>query len=79
LKNIQLSYNLPEPIAKKMTVSNVRLYASATNLFTLTKYSGLDPEIGKVIGTESNNLSIGLDEGTYPQSRTWMFGVVIDF
>ena len=79
LKNIQLSYNLPKPAAKKIAAAGVRLYASATNLFTLTKYSGLDPEIGKVIGTESNNLSIGLDQGTYPQSRTWMFGVVIDF
>lgn len=78
LKNLQLSYSLPEKIVKeKMKMTSFGLFFSATNVFTITKYGGLDPEVGKTAGTESNNLSIGIDEGTYPQSRTFMFGVTM--
>lgn len=75
LKNLQLSYSLPDNIVKKMKMRAFKVYFSATNVFTITKYGGLDPEVGKSSGKESNNLSIGLDEGTYPQSRTYMFGL----
>lgn len=79
LKNIQLSYTFPKSICKKASIQGLKLYVSATNLFTVTKYTGLDPEVGKRVGTESNNLFIGIDEGNYPQSRSYMFGVVFDF
>lgn len=76
LKNLQLSYSLPEHIVKnKMKMTGFKFYFSTTNVFTITKYGGLDPEVGKSEGSESNNLSIGIDEGTYPQSRTYMFGL----
>lgn len=75
LKNIQLSYSLPKKVLQKMKFEDFTLYVSATNVFTITRYGGLDPEIGKTSGTEGNNLSIGIDEGTYPQSRTFVVGL----
>lgn len=79
LKNIQLSYTFSKDFCKRSSIQGLKLYVSASNLFTITKYTGLDPEVGKRIGTESNNLFIGIDEGNYPQSRSYMFGVVFDF
>lgn len=79
LKNIQLGYTFADSFCKKINIKNLRLFVSATNLLTFTKYTGLDPEVGKTIGTEGNNLSIGIDEGTYPQARTYLAGIVIDF
>lgn len=79
LKNIQLGYTFPKKWVNKMSVSNLRIYASATNLFTVTSYDGLDPEVGKTSGQESNNLYLGIDQGVYPQARSYMFGVIIDF
>ena len=79
LKNIQLGYTFPKKWVNKLSVNNLRIYASATNLFTITKYDGLDPEVGKTSGQESNNLYLGIDQGVYPQARSYMFGVVIDF
>lgn len=79
LKNIQLGYTFPKKWVNKLSVSNLRVYASATNLFTVTGYDGLDPEVGKTSGQESNNLYLGIDQGVYPQARSYMFGVIIDF
>lgn len=79
LKNIQLGYTFPKKWVNKLSVSNLRVYASATNLFTITSYDGLDPEVGKTSGQESNNLYLGIDQGVYPQARSYMFGVIIDF
>ena len=78
LKNIQLGYTFPKKICDRLQLRNLRIYASATNLFTITKYDGLDPEIGKTIGQEGNNLYIGIDQGIYPQARTYMFGLIFD-
>lgn len=71
LKNIQIGYTFDKPAS---WVSNVRLYFSGQNVFTITKYSGLDPEVG---GDKATNL--GLDYGTYPQSRVFSFGVNMSF
>jgi len=79
LKNVQLGYNFPKNICNKIRMKNMRVYASVTNALTFTKYKGLDPEIGKKVGTESNNLFIGIDEGSYPQARTFIFGLTFDF
>lgn len=77
LKNIQLSYTFPKSLMAKAGLGSLKVYANATNVFTITRYGGLDPEVGKTDGEEANNLSIGLDEGTYPQSRTIMFGLIM--
>lgn len=67
LKNLEIGYTLPALFGKSNpAVKNVRVYVSVQNLFTVTNYSGLDPE--------SVNL---LDQGTYPQSKAFLFGVNI--
>ena len=63
-----------------MNISNIRVYISATNLFTITKYKGLDPEMY----VSNNSLgegdrAVGIDWGTYPLARTYTFGVNINF
>ncbi|MDR1258771.1 MAG: TonB-dependent receptor [Tannerellaceae bacterium] len=70
LKNIQIGYTLPNRLTQKITVSDLRFFLAVQNLFTLTGYSGLDPEIGS-----DNPQYMGIDMGFYPQARTCMFGV----
>jgi TonB-linked SusC/RagA family outer membrane protein len=70
LKNIQLGYTLPQSVTKLATLSNLRFFLAVQNLFTLTGYSGLDPEIGS-----DNPQYMGIDMGFYPQARTCMFGI----
>lgn len=79
LKNIQLGYNFTPKVCSKIGINSLRLYGSVTNLLTFTKYKGLDPEIGKSLGQESNNLYLGIDEGRYPQARTYTFGLIMNF
>ena len=75
LKNIQLSYTLPQKICNKTKfIRAMKAYITISNLLTVTKYSGLDPEVGR-----SNNLFSGVDLGVYPQSRMYMVGASIDF
>ena len=68
LKNLQIGYTLPKKITEKFYCSRLRIYMTASNLFTLTKYSGYDPEVGS-----------GVDYGNYPQSRTFTFGLNATF
>jgi TonB-linked SusC/RagA family outer membrane protein len=78
LKNLQLGYNLPTPWLKSATnnlVSKVRIYVSSTNLFTVTKYTGLDPEVGSKNGTLTN----GIDYGQYPTPRVFQAGLQATF
>jgi TonB-linked SusC/RagA family outer membrane protein len=77
LKNIQLSYNCPESLLKNLKLRSLTFYVGAYNLLTFTKYNGLDPEVGKVIGTESNGLNIGIDHGNFPQARMILSGIKI--
>jgi len=75
-RNVQLGYTLPQNLTKKIFVQRLRIYAQAENLFTLTKYSGCDPEVtgGNGFGTE-----LGIDRGVYPQNRTFSVGVNLTF
>ena len=68
LKNIQIGYTLPKFVTQKFRCNRLRFYVTATNLFTITKYSGYDPEVGS-----------GVDYGNYPQSRTFTFGLNANF
>lgn len=75
LQNMQIGYTLPSHICKKTKLfSSCRLYLSGQNVFTLTGYSGLDPEIGV-----DNPLDMGVDNTHYPSSRTFTFGVNLQF
>lgn len=70
LKSLTLSYNL-----KSKFFNNVQIYFTGYNLLTFTSYSGLDPEVNAL----SDDTSVGIDWGTYPQSRTYLAGVNIKF
>jgi hypothetical protein len=74
MKNIQLGYSLPGGLLQKAKIKQVRLYVGAQNLFTVTKYSGLDPEMGS-----ADPKLTGIDQGYFPQARTWMFGINAKF
>lgn len=76
LKTIQLGYSLPTKVIGQVGLEKTRVYLTGENLFTFTKYTGYDPEIGAT-GTESNVM--GIDRGFYPQARTIMLGVNLQF
>jgi TonB-dependent starch-binding outer membrane protein SusC len=75
LKTLQFGYNLPKNWLKRVHFEKMKVYLTAQNLLTWTRYSGLDPEIGSVGG----NLEIGVDRGFYPQARTVLGGVSLTF
>lgn len=80
LKNLQIGYTIPEKTLKQIGLSQVRVYASGTNLFTLTKYSGLDPEMTVSDNSKSEgDRAAGIDWGTYPSAMTIMLGLDITF
>ncbi|MBD0822493.1 SusC/RagA family TonB-linked outer membrane protein [Aestuariibaculum marinum] len=74
LQNIQLGYTFGDKFFGGSKINKLRLYVSANNLFTLTKYSGYDP-------TASSGAPIGggIDQGFYPSARTYLFGVNLKF
>lgn len=75
LKNITLGYTFPTRLTQRMKVSRLRLYATAQNLFCLTRYSGYDPEVNM----KSSPLMPGFDWGAYPKSRVVTFGLELQF
>lgn len=75
IRNVQLGYTLPRKWLSFMKVQQLRVYVSANNLFTFTRYQGYDPDIGNFGGT----LAAGVDYGFYPQPRTIMGGFNIRF
>lgn len=73
LKNLTIGYTLPKNILSRYRVDRLRLYVQATNLFTSTKYSGLDPEI---VGDDRGS---GVDLGAYPTVKTFLVGLNLNF
>ena len=76
LKNITLGYTFPVEWTRKFYVQKLRLYASAQNLFCLTKYTGYDPEVSTFSGSP---MTPGVDWGAYPKTRVFTFGVDLSF
>ena len=76
LKNVSVGYTLPTTMLSKYSISRLRIYVSAQNLFVITKYTGLDPEIGMIGGSATQN---GIDAGTYPSSKFFTFGLNVTF
>ncbi|HNQ37079.1 MAG TPA: TonB-dependent receptor [Prolixibacteraceae bacterium] len=72
LKNLRLGYTVPASLLSKAQIKGLRLYVQGTNLFTLTKYTGLDPELN------SSGSGMGLDQGAWPTARQFMFGINLD-
>jgi hypothetical protein len=71
LKVVSVGYSLPNDLVSKMKLSRFRFYVSGENLLTLTKYTGYDPEIGGNV--------LGIDKGFYPQARSFIVGVNVQF
>lgn len=82
LQNVQLTYTLPATISQKAGIANARVYIQSTNLVTLTKYTGLDPEVNirnSNSGQSGQDAQIGMDEGRYPAPRNFIVGVSFGF
>jgi TonB-dependent starch-binding outer membrane protein SusC len=81
LKNIILSYNIPDKSLQsitKGTVKNFRIYVSAQNILTFTKYTGFDPEVGnRTVSTTA--LTNGIDYAVYPQPKGYQVGIQANF
>jgi len=78
MKNLQIGYSLPvaKVFGPKIGINRFRVYVSATNIFTLTKYTGLDPEVSQETDTFS---AVGVDRGIYPSPRQFLFGINVGF
>lgn len=74
ISNVTVGYDLSR-IVKKGFLKKARLYASALNLYTFTKYDGMDPEIG--YGSDTDKFASGIDVGYYPRPRTFLLGANI--
>jgi len=74
LKNVSLSYDVPPHIVSKLKLSGLKVYITGENLVTWTHYTAYDPEVSSYSG-----LQVGVDDGSYPQSRTFIFGLNLEF
>jgi len=91
MKNIQIGYSIPtaKAFGPKSGISRLRVYVSATNLFTITKYTGLDPEVSQTrdasaavgnAGAPADTFSaLGVDKGIYPSPRQFLIGINVGF
>ncbi|WP_133271907.1 SusC/RagA family TonB-linked outer membrane protein [Hymenobacter radiodurans] len=72
LRQVSLGYNLPASVAQRLGLNNVRIYSLVQNLYTFTKYSGLDPEVNSNI---TSNIAYGTDGRSVPPTRSFTFGI----
>lgn len=76
MKNLQIGYSFPTEQLFGKAISKMRVYLGATNLFTITDYTGLDPEISQ---EDSTFPVLGVDRGIYPVSRQFIIGLNVGF
>jgi hypothetical protein len=74
MQTLTLGYSLPRKVVQKLTLSRIRLYAQMSNVFTITGYEGLDPEV-----RTGSDRGKGIDYGAYGVPRQYLFGVNIEF
>jgi TonB-dependent starch-binding outer membrane protein SusC len=74
-RTIQLGYNIPQNIGSRIGINNLRVYVQGQNLFTITKYSGIDPDV-TTLGPETG---MGIDMGWYPNPKQYLVGVSLGF
>ena len=74
LRQLQIGYTLPATVLKKLFVDKLRLYVSGENLFTITNYSGIDPEF-----STEKILNTGVDKEIYPFTRSYIVGLQLTF
>ena len=78
IKNITLGYTFPKKWMNKIKFENIRVYCNIQNLYTFTKYSGYDPEVGAST-QDAQGYAFGVDNGRYPSPTTYSFGVSLTF
>jgi hypothetical protein len=78
IKNLTLGYTFPKKWMQKAKFDNLRVYCNIQNLYTFTKYSGYDPEVGAST-QDATGYSYGVDNGRYPSPTTYSFGVSLTF
>lgn len=76
LKNIALGYALPASVSNRLQVNSVRFHISATNLITITDYTGFDPEVSS---NTYNDAALGTDFNNYPPAKMFNLGVNVSF
>jgi TonB-dependent starch-binding outer membrane protein SusC len=76
LNTVTIGYSLPKTVASKLKIANLRIYATGTNLATITGYSGYDPEVSV---RRSTPLTPGVDYSAYPKSRAYFIGLNVTF
>lgn len=78
IKNIALGYNFPKAVLKSLHLQSLRIYTNIQNIYTLTKYTGFDPEIGASTASSSGGV-YGLDNGRYPSPQVYSVGLNLSF
>jgi len=79
-RSLVLGYTLKPALLEKFMINRLRVYIQGANLFTLTKYAGLDPEISGTLGGSNESASFGIDLGNYPGNQAeWLFGLTVTF
>lgn len=74
VRNVQLGYTFPQALTERIGSNNIRVYIAVNNLMTLTGYRGFDPDM-----SAASPLHSGIDTGFYPQARTYMAGINLNF
>lgn len=76
LSQITIGYTIPQNVLKKLRVKTFRVYATASNLYTLTNYNGFDPDVSM---NRNGGLTPGVDKGSYPRAKSFVIGANISF
>ncbi|MGN6618891.1 MAG: SusC/RagA family TonB-linked outer membrane protein [Ilyomonas sp.] len=82
-RQMQLGYTFPSNALQKLRIDRLRIYIQAANLFTITKYNGLDPELQSQSSNNGQTINstylFGIDQGNYPHTPAYLFGVNLNF
>lgn len=83
-KQMQIGYTFPESMLSHIGIDRLRIYVQSTNMFTITKYKGLDPELQSASGNNGGGqgdyyLGFGIDQGNYPHTPAYIFGINLNF
>ena len=74
MQNVSVAYNLPASVLSNLKIDRLKVYGGLNNVFTITKYSGLDPSVGGDV-----DYRFGIDVGNFPITRSWTLGVSLGF
>lgn len=75
LNTITLGYTFPQRLTQRAKINKARLYVTLNNIYTFTDYEGYDPEVSAT----SSALTPGIDNSSYPRSKSWVVGVNLTF